>query len=303
MRVVVFGGTGTVGSQVVAGLLAKGSFLEIADGRNFEVRVATRSPERVRTVSKKLTAVKADMHQQETVDAAVKGADAVFLLTALSRTELEEGTSVIEAMKKNGVKRVVFLSIHNVHSAPHVPHFQTKIQLEKKIKDAGFTYTILEANNFYQNDVWYAQSIMGYGVYPQPIGRIGINRVDVRDIADAAVNAFTESGHENQHYPLVGPDAWTGESTTKVLSKILRKKLRYGGDELGPWAKQSKEYLPEWLVEDLLIMYDFFQKNGLLATPEDFERQAKILGHPPRKYEDYAKEFAYSLEANAGEVA
>lgn len=50
---------------------------------------------------------------------------------------------------------------------------------------------------------------MQYGVYPQPIGTRGLNRVDVRDIADCAVNALTKSGYEGETYEVHGPDTLT----------------------------------------------------------------------------------------------
>jgi hypothetical protein len=50
--------------------------------------------------------------------------------------------------------------------------------------------------------------------------------------------------------------------------------------------------LPDWLVADFVIMFRAFQKNGLKATDADFAQQAKVLGHPPRRYSDYAAELA-----------
>ena len=131
---------------------------------------------------------------------------------------------------------------------------------------------------------------MQHGVYPQPIGGKGLNRVDARDIAECAVNALMKPGHEGRVYPVHGPDALTGEDAAKVYSRHLGKEVRYAGDDLDAWAEQVKYLLPEFLVPELRIMYQFFQKFGATAAAADLERQQRILGRKPRSFDDFVKE-------------
>jgi uncharacterized protein YbjT (DUF2867 family) len=74
------------------------------------------------------------------------------------------------------------------------------------------TFTLIMANNFFQNDLLHRESIIEEGMYPQPIGDIGLNRVDVRDIADAVVSTLTQTGHEFHCYPLIGVEVLTGRT-------------------------------------------------------------------------------------------
>jgi uncharacterized protein YbjT (DUF2867 family) len=129
-------------------------------------------------------------------------------------------------------------------------------------------------------------------VYGQPLGSIGLSRVDVRDIADALVTVALEDGYAGQSYPVVGPDVLTGPQCAAVWSQALDRQVRYGGDDLGAWAAQVGPFLPAWLLEDLKIMYAFFQREGLRASTEDLARQALVLGHPPRRFEDFCRETA-----------
>jgi len=39
-------------------------------------------------------------------------------------------------------------------------------------------------------------------------------------------------------------------------------------------------------------MYEFFQKQGLVATREDLDRLTKVLGHPPRRFQDFVRQTA-----------
>ena len=70
------------------------------------------------------------------------------------------------------------------------------------------SFTILRANNFYQNDIWFKDALLQHGVYPQPIGNAGVSRVDVRDISDAAAIALTTNAHEGEMYETAA--AWLG---------------------------------------------------------------------------------------------
>jgi len=46
------------------------------------------------------------------------------------------------------------------------------------------------------------------------------------------------------------------------------------------------------MLYDFKLMYAFFQKHGLKATPADVALQTKALGHAPRSFAAYAKEMA-----------
>jgi uncharacterized protein YbjT (DUF2867 family) len=195
-------------------------------------------------------------------------------------------------MRNAGVGRVVYLSVQDADKAAWLPHFGSKVGVEAALKKAGIPWTILRPNNFYQNDYWFKDALLQYGVYPQPLGSAGLSRVDVRDIAEAAAIALTETGHDGQSYDLVGPEAVTGESTASTWSRALGRPIAYAGDDLDAWEKQQLQYLPDWMVFDFREMYDYFQRHGLKATPQALERQAGLLGHAPRSFEAFAMETA-----------
>lgn len=282
MKVLVTGGTGTVGSQVVRELVA----------RKVEVQVLTRSADKAKGLPAGAQAVTGDLLDPGTVRTVFRGMDGVFLLTTVSTTETHEGLMALNGARLSGVKRLVYMSVHRVEEAPHLPHFGSKLPIETVVKSSGIPYTLLRPNNFFQNDYWFKEAILQYGVYPQPIGDMGLSRVDVRDIAEAAAITLTSSGHEGQTYNLVGPEMHTGQSTAEVWSRALGKPIAYGGNDLDAWEQQSLQYLPAWMVFDFRLMYQFFQEHGLKATPEDIERQTRLLGHPPRRFEDFAQETA-----------
>ena len=281
MSILVTGGTGTVGSAVVKELVARGA----------GVKVLTRDPAKLKHLQG-VTAVQGNLLEPASVRRAFDGVDSVFLLNAVSQTEASEALMATTGMRLAKVKRVVYLSVHQADKAAWLPHFGSKIGVEEALKVSGIPFTILRPNNFYQNDYWFKDVLLQYGVYPQPLGSAGVSRVDVRDIAEAAAVTLTTSGHEGQTYDLVGPEAVTGESTAKSWSAALGKPIAYGGDDLDAWEKQQLQYLPDWMVFDFRYMYEHFQKNGLIASGEAIRRQTTLLGHAPRGFDAFAKETA-----------
>jgi uncharacterized protein YbjT (DUF2867 family) len=282
MNILVTGGTGTVGSQVVRELLSRGA----------QVQVLTRDAAKASKLPAGVKAVTGDLSKVETVTRVFKGVDGVFLINTVSPTEVHEGVLSVCALRDENVKRLVYVSVHHADGAPWLPHFGGKLGVEEAVRKSGVPSTILRPNNFYQNDYFFKDALLQHGVYPQPIGDVGLHRVDVRDIAEAAAIALTSSGHEGQTYDLVGAEAHTGQSTAEVWSRALGREIKYGGNDLEAWEKQSLQYMPDWLVYDFKHMYAYFQAQGFKASPEALERQTKLLGHAPRSFGAFAMETA-----------
>lgn len=282
MKVLVLGGTGTVGSQVARDLLARGA----------EVSVLTRDPKKPLPPGAK--AVAGDLLDPATIRTAFLGMEGVFLLNAVSATECHEGLMAVNGARMAGVKKVVYMSVQGADKAPHLPHFGAKLPVEAALKASGLPFTILRPNNFFQNDTWYKDVMLAYDVYPQPFGDVGLSRVDVRDIAEAAAIALTTGAADGETVNLVGGDVLTATATAATWGGVLGRKIAYGGNDLDAWEKQSLAFLPAWMVFDFRLMYAFFQEKGLKASPEDLARLTALLGHPPRRFEEFAAETARS---------
>ena len=290
MKVLVVGGSGTVGTQVARGLLEKGA----------QVRVMSRSADRSK-LQLPVEIVQGDLEKPATIEPAFEGIEAMFLLNALSRSETTQGLTAVEAARKSGAKKIVYMSVLLPPGSETIPHFASKIPVEQAVRQSGLAWTILRPNNFYQNDLGLREAVVNYGVYPQPLGDKGVTRVDVRDIADGAVNAFFDSSHDGMTYPLNGPRVWTGEETARVYSDNLGRAVNYGGNDLEAWGRQVSAFMPEWLVEDLQIMYRFFHEHGFQASPQELEMQRRLLGHGPRAFETFVWEVSAQWRSAAVE--
>ncbi len=287
MKTLIIGCTGKVGSNIMRGLLDEG----------VKVRCMTRSADKVGRLPSGVEGRIADLDTPATLPPVFEGADSVFLLNAVSQNETRQGLAAVEAAKTAGVKKIVYMSVYMPAGSTHIPHFASKIPVENAVKESGIAYTILRPNNFFQNDLMIETPIMNYGVYPLPIGSIGLNRIDVRDVAGCAVNAVMRSGFEGQTCSIHGPDTLTGEEIAKIYSRHLGRIVRYGGNDLDAWEQQVKNIMPAWMARDLRVMYRYFQDHGMVATTDDLEKTQKLLGHKSRTFEDFVKETVSAWKA------
>lgn len=280
MRVLVIGGTGTVGSELVPRLVERGA----------ETRVLTRTPEKHRADGAEF--MQGDLEKPASLAPAFAGVECVYLLTPLHPREAELGLAAIGAAIEAGAQRIVLQTVHRADSAPHVPHFSSKLEMARAVRESGIPWIELAPNSFYQNDLRYREALLEHGVYPQPIGGRGSSRVDVRDIAEVAAVLLLGNGHEGRTIPVAGPDPLTGEWTAEIWSDRLGRPIRYIGDDLETWSSQVRGLMPDWLVGDLAMMYRHFQVHGLVASDTELDEVRRILGRELRTFDAFAAETA-----------
>jgi uncharacterized protein YbjT (DUF2867 family) len=293
MKVLVIGCTGTVGSHVARGLAQQG----------VSVRCMTRSPDKTKGLPSGIEGCIADLDKPETLSGAFSGVDGVFLLVPVGRDETKQGLAAVAAAKSAGVKKIMYMSVNMPEGSEVIPHFASKIPIENAVKESGIAYTILKPNNFFQNDLSVKDTIMQYGLYPTPLGKIGSNRVDVRDIADCAVNALTKTWFEGRIYSLHGPDTLTGNDMARIYSKYVGRDVRYIGNDLDAWESRVRAVMPDWWVHDFRVMYKFYQDHGAIAGKTDLDTMRKLLGHAPRRFEDFVKEISGEWKAPLARAA
>jgi len=282
MTVLVIGATGNVGRPTVAGLLAKG----------VSVRALSRSQDNLAKLPDGVEGVIGDLESGDGLEAACSAAERVFLITSNGETEAQRGLNAVNAAKAAGVKHIVFLSVKDPAGEPPVPHYQAKLPIEEAIRDSGMDYTILRCNFFMQTDLSVVPVIKEHGVYAMPIGNIGNNRVDARDIADCAVRALTEDGHAGNEYELHGPDTISGPGAAEVYAKHFGRAVVYAGDDVDAWGKPVEKFLPPWLLNSLKQMFVKQQTKGGVADAEAVAASAKAVGHPLRTFDEFVAELA-----------
>jgi len=282
MTILVIGATGNVGRPTVAGLLAKGE----------TVRALSRSEEKLASLPDGVTGVIGDLETGSGLEAACAGVDKLFLITSNGETETARGLTAVEAAKAAGVKHIVFLSVGNPGKEPAVPHYRAKLPIEEAIRNSGAAYTFLRPNFFMQTDLSIIPVIKQHGVYSLPIGSVGNNRIDTRDIADCAVRVLTEEGHAGADYHLHGPDTINGPKAAEVYAKHFGREVNYGGDDVDQWGKPVEAFVPPWLLASLKQMFLGQQLNGGAADADAIAASRDAVGHPLRTFDEFVAEQA-----------
>jgi uncharacterized protein YbjT (DUF2867 family) len=280
MKVLAIGGAGNVGSEVVKELLKRNVQVDV-----FVRKQEARIPEGARAVS-------GDLLDPASVEKALEGVDKLYLLNAVTPDELTQGLIAYDLAKKLMLKQVVYHSVFRVDHFKDVPHFASKFALESALHDFNLPFTIIRPNYFHQNDLSLKDPLTNAGIYPMPLGPVGVSTVDIRDIAEASAIALTTSGHDGKTYNLNGPDVISGAAAAAIWSKALGKEIKYAGHDMDRFEKQMGEKAPAWSAFDIRMMFQGYIERGFIAEDGDMDTLTRLLGHSPRKYADFAGETA-----------
>jgi uncharacterized protein YbjT (DUF2867 family) len=280
MNILVTGSTGTVGSQVLQELRK----------RDAHIRVLVRKQPAEPPIDVEVAI--GDLLDPVSVEKAIRGVDKLYLLNALVPDELTQGLIAYGLAKKHRLRQVVYHSVFRADEFKDVPHFASKATIEAALKAHDLPYTIIRPNYFHQNDEALQEALLGPGIYPTPLGPIGVASVDVRDIAEAAAIALTTDGHLGNTYNLNGPDALSGPKAASIWSKLLGKEIRYAGHDMEAFEQQMRQRAPSWSAFDIRMMFQAYVEHGFLAEDGDLQTLTALLGHAPRSYEDFARETA-----------
>ncbi|MEO6910763.1 MAG: NmrA family NAD(P)-binding protein [Edaphobacter sp.] len=282
MKVLVTGGTGTVGGAVTRELLKRGEHVRV---------LARKQPEKGKLPTKVEVAI-GDLMDPVSLEKAMEGMDKLFLLNAVVPDELTQALIAYGIAKRKGIQHIVYLSVFKVEQFRDVPHFASKAAVENTLQEFGVPYTILRPGYYLQNDARLKDALTGVGIYPIPIGTAGICAVDVRDIAEAAATSLTTDGHNGQTYDLVGPSLITGPGNAAIWSRLLGKEIQYTGHNFDQWEMQMRSMVPAWTAYDFRTMFEGYYDRGFASTDNQVARLTNLLGHAPRSYESFAQETA-----------
>ena len=278
MKILVTGGTGRVGAEVVKEL----------QKRKAEIRLLVRT-EGDRTPKGVEVAV-GDLLDPVSVQKALHGVDKLYLLNAVAPDELTQGLIAYDQAKRLKLKHIVYHSVFRVEHFKDVPHFASKLAIESALREFDVPFTIIRPNYFSQNDETLKDTLTKAGIYPMPLGDVGVSAVDIRDIAEATAIVLTSDEHYGETYNLNGPEALSGPKAASIWSKLLGKEIRYGGHDMDAFEEQMRKKAPSWSAFDVRMMFEGYLERGFVAEDGDLETLTKLLGHGPRRYQDFARE-------------
>ena len=127
--------------------------------------------------------VAGDLADAASLDRAMEGADAVFLLSSAAPAELAWHRNAIEAAARAGVGHLVRSSILGADPASPARFIRDHGQADELLRASGVPFTILRPNFYMHNvtELW-PPSLDPQGNYYAPAGEARISMVDARDV-------------------------------------------------------------------------------------------------------------------------
>jgi hypothetical protein len=72
----------------------------------------------------------------------------------------------------------------------------------------------------------------------------------------------------------------------------LNKQVRYADLPVEAFEEQLRQIFPAWHAMDLRLMFDGYQDRGFAPSNADVATLTSLIGHAPRRYEDFVRETA-----------
>ena len=252
LNVLVTGATGKQGGHVARELLARGH----------SVRALTRKPESPAAAAlaeRGATIVTGNFEDQESLERAAHGVDAVFAMATPfesgDKAETREGINIVRAASTVGVSHLVYSSVAGADRATGIPHFDSKFEVEQEIRRSGVPFTIVAPVFFMENflaDFMAAGLAQGSIAMAVPATR-RLQQIAVADIAQFIALVIEQRERFLGKRIDIASDELTLVATAAALSEALGRHIEYTAlpiDSVRQWN------------DDLARMYEWFDRVG-----------------------------------------
>jgi uncharacterized protein YbjT (DUF2867 family) len=292
--VVVVGGTGMLGGQVVTELLARG----------MPVRAVVRpASDATRLEQAGAEIARGDMMDPASLLQAMDGADAV-VSTAAGYTRHSKGDTdeidktgnrnLAEAANRAGVRRFVMTSILTCDQTPQVPHFWHKKLAEERLEALGVPFVSLRPGAFLDlitrmgGDPFAQRQLMWFGDPTIPL-----TFVLTSDLAGYLADAVDAPGVDGQRIDIGWDRPVSMQEIAQISGRLLGDEIRVVGTiRTGPTSTQAApEGRSNPMANDMTAMMQWFETGRYVANTA---RQREVFGQVPTA-EDAIARFIRSL--------
>jgi uncharacterized protein YbjT (DUF2867 family) len=226
MSLLIIGGTGTLGRQMVLQALMKG----------YPVRCMVRNFRKANFLKEwGVELVYGDLTKPETLPPCFKGITAVIDAStsrpnepeSLKNVDWDGKIALIEAAKAANIQRFIFFSAQNVEQFENIPLMKLKYGIEKKLEASNVPYTIFRLTGFYQGLIeQYAIPILENLPIWVTNENTYIAYMDTQDIAKFSMRALQIPQTMNQTFFLSGLKGWVSSEIIILCEQLAGQTAR-----------------------------------------------------------------------------
>ena len=226
MSLLIIGGTGTLGRQIVLQALTKG----------YKVRCLVRNFRKASFLKEwGVELVYGDLTRPETIPPCFIGISAVIDASTGRSTDLDSlkqvdwngKLSLIEAAKAANVQRFIFFSAQNVEQFENIPLMKLKYGIEQKLKESNIPHTIFRLTGFYQGLIeQYAIPILENLPIWVTNENTSIAYMDTQDIAKFVLRSLQIPQTANQTFFLSGLKSWVSLEIISLCEQLAGQKAK-----------------------------------------------------------------------------
>ncbi|WP_406311773.1 NAD(P)H-binding protein [Streptosporangium sp. NBC_01639] len=277
--ILVTGATGNVGRQTVSQLLDAGT----------DVRALTRDPASA-ALPEGVEAVRGDLADPASLDAALDGVESVFLVWPT--LSADDSAAAAVARIAAYARRVVYVSARGVSDdLERAPGsiLGSHAYLERLIRPSGLEWTFLRPGGFAANTLMWAAQIRGTGAVRWVHGTAARSLIHERDIAAVGVRTLTGTGHGGAAYELTGPQTLTQIEQVAAIGEAIGRPVRW--EELSPETARQQlvgQGMPAPMAEGIISAH-----AQMAALPETVTSTVEeVTGAPATPYHRWAADHA-----------
>lgn len=274
----ITGATGNIGHGVV----------DLLHEQGHEVRALVRDGSRAALLPDGIDIAVGNLDDADSVAAALRGVDSVFLLHVGAGTTQTE--IMIDAARSTGVNRIVLLSSLGARLRPLPMIGAILAAREDLLRASGLDVTYLRPNGLMSNALLWADEIREKNQVTDPTdpGRQAV--VDPDDIARVAALVLTQDGHVGHGYILNGPEALTAREQVEILSDVLGHTIEFNAVTPEQVAHEVIEKgTPAQLAGALQNLNELFRAGRAGVITDDIEN---LTGVAPRSFRDWCEQHA-----------
>jgi uncharacterized protein YbjT (DUF2867 family) len=299
MSLLIIGGTGTLGRQIVLQALTKG----------YQVRCLVRNFRKASFLKEwGVELVYGDLNRPETIPPCLKGITAIIdastsraeELDSLKKVDWEGKLYLIEAAKVANIKRFIFFSAQNAEQFENIPLMKVKNGIEIKLKESNIPYTIFRLTGFYQGLIeQYAIPILENLPIWVTNENTYVSYMDTQDVAKFCLRSLQIPQTVNKTFLLSGVKGWTSSEIINLCEQLAGQKAKVQRVPLFLLQFVSRFFgFFEWgqNISDRLAFVEILStENNFSKSTVDFYKLFKIDPSEIIQLDDYFLEYFIRL--------